>query len=165
MPVNHERRDDVRAVFRGPDRELALSILNRVADKWAVLTVAHLARKPQRFTDLLENVPGISRRMLTVTLRQLERDGLVGREIRVGTPGQVDYVVTELGRSLFEPLIAVALWVFDHKDAIARNRDAYDTARHLAGVVGTDADADAEADANADANPKATIRESERTAS
>jgi len=161
MPVNHERRDDVRAVFRGPDRELALSILNRVADKWAVLTVSHLARKPQRFTDLLDNVPGISRRMLTVTLRQLERDGLVDREIRVGTPGQVDYVVTELGRSLFEPLIGVALWVFDHKDDIARNRDAYDAACHLARVE----NADVEADADAGAESNATLRESQRTAS
>ena len=126
MGFTHERRDDARSVFRGPDRELALSILNRVADKWAVITVAHLAKKPQRFTDLLENIPGISRRMLSVTLRQLERDGLVGREVRVGTPAQVDYMVTDLGRSLFEPLIAVALWVFDHKEEIAANRAAYD---------------------------------------
>ena len=140
MPVNHERRDDVRAVFRGPERELALSILNRVADKWAVLTVSHLARQPQRFTDLLDNVPGISRRMLTVTLRQLERDGLVARQIRAGTPSQIDYVVTDLGRSLFEPLIGVALWVFDHKDDIARNREAYDAASHLARVESADAE-------------------------
>ena len=140
MPVNHERRDDVRAVFRGPERELALSILNRVADKWAVLTVSHLARQPQRFTDLLDNVPGISRRMLTVTLRQLERDGLVARQIRAGTPSQIDYVVTDLGRSLFEPLIGVALWVFDHKDDIARNREAYDAASHLARIESVDSE-------------------------
>ena len=132
MGFTHERRDDVRAVFRGPDRELALDVLNRVADKWAVLTVAHLARNPQRFTDLLENIPGISRKMLSVTLKQLERDGLVSRKIRVGTPSSVDYVVTDLGRTLFDPLIAVALWVFDHKDEIVANRQAFDDAANRA---------------------------------
>ncbi len=128
MAFSHERRDDVRAVFRGEDRELALSILNRVADKWAVVTVAHLAKKQQRFTDLLENIPGISRKMLSVTLKQLERDGLVAREVSAGASAQVHYLVTDLGRSLFEPLIAVALWVFDHKAEIAANRATYDAA-------------------------------------
>ena len=128
MSFSHERRDDVRAVFRGPDRELALSILNRVADKWAVVTVAHLAKKPQRFTDLVENIPGLSRKMLSVTLKQLERDGLVAREVSQGSAAQVNYIVTDLGRSLFGPLIAVALWVFDHKEEIAANRAAYDSA-------------------------------------
>jgi DNA-binding HxlR family transcriptional regulator len=135
MGFTHERRDDVRAVFRGPDRELALDVLNRVADKWAVVTVAHLARSPQRFTDLVENIPGISRRMLSVTLKKLERDGLVSRQIRAGASSQVDYAVTELGRSLFEPLIAVALWVFDHKDEIRQNRNAFDAAADVALTV------------------------------
>ena len=142
MGFVHERREDVRAVFRGPDRELALDVLNRVADKWAVITVSHLARAPQRFTDLLENIPGISRKMLSVTLQKLERDGLVGREIRAGAPSQVDYMVTELGRTLFDPLIAVALWVFDHKDEIAANREAFDLAASAAAKHGQSTESD-----------------------
>lgn len=121
-----EMRAAVKALIFGEEKELFYSILARIGDKWSVLTLGVLARKPARYTEILESVPGISRRMLTVTLRQLERDGLIERIAHAEVPPWVEYAATDLGRTLKEPLLAVALWALEHREAIAENRKVYD---------------------------------------
>lgn len=102
------------------------SVLDRVADKWTLIIVGLLEEQEMRFTELLNAIPGISRRMLTLTLRSLERDGLVERAAYAEIPPRVVYRGTELGRSLSAPVIALARWVDDHKDEIISRRHSYD---------------------------------------
>ena len=90
------------------DPEIFRSVLERVGDKWSLLLIGILEEGPKRFTELLRIVPGISRRMLTVTLRALERDGLVTRTIFAEVPPRVEYRVTDLGRTLSGPVMALA---------------------------------------------------------
>ena len=104
------------------------SILDRVGDTWSLLVIGMLQPGPQRFTELLRTVPGISRRMLTLTLRQLERDGLVARAAFAENPPRVEYRVTPLGETIAGPVLALALWATEHSAQIARNRAAYDEA-------------------------------------
>ena len=85
-------------------------VLNRVGDKWSILVVAVLRDGSMRFSDLRRSVDGISQRMLTLTLRGLERDGLVTRTVTPTTPPRVDYALTRLGRSLLDPIMALAEW-------------------------------------------------------
>jgi DNA-binding HxlR family transcriptional regulator len=101
-------------------------ILGRIGDKWSLLVMGMLEAGPQRFTSLRKSVPGISQRMLTLTLRQLERDGLVSRTVYAEVPPRVDYEVTPLGESLLPPVIALAHWAWDNHEQISVNRDAYD---------------------------------------
>lgn len=93
-------------------------ILNRVGDKWSVLIVATLAEGPRRFNELRRDVPSISQRMLTLTLRGLERDGLVNRTVTPTIPPRVDYELTELGHSLCRPVIALADWAIGNIGAV-----------------------------------------------
>ena len=116
----HDENGDGGSVFR--------SILDRVGDTWSLLVIGMLQAGPLRFTELLRTVPGISRRMLTLTLRQLERDGLVAREAFAENPPRVVYRVTELGASIHEPVLALANWVGAHRDAILDHRRRYDDA-------------------------------------
>ena len=90
-------------------------ILDRVGDKWSVLVVVLLRDGQLRFSDLRRSVEGISQRMLTHTLRQLERDGLVERTVYPSVPVRVEYELTALGRTLIEPLAALAQWAEDHR--------------------------------------------------
>lgn len=101
-------------------------ILDRVGDKWSVLVIVLLAGGQQRFTELQRNIEGISQRMLTRTLRQLERDGLVTRTVQATVPPRVDYDLTDLGRSLIAPVATLATWALDHRHAIQHAREAYD---------------------------------------
>jgi DNA-binding HxlR family transcriptional regulator len=101
-------------------------ILNRVGDKWSVLVVVLLGEGPQRFNVLKRAVDGISQRMLTATLRGLERDGLVKRTVHPTNPPQVEYELTRLGRTLLEPVSVLAVWAQSHRGEIARARDAYE---------------------------------------
>lgn len=98
-------------------------VLARVGDKWSVLVVGTLGAGPRRFSELKRGIDGISQRMLTLTLRGLERDGLVTRTVTPSIPPRVDYALTELGQSLLEPVRALGDW------AIA-NRTTVDAARH-----------------------------------
>jgi len=101
-------------------------LLDRLADKWSLLVVELLGQGPHRFTELRREIEGISQRMLTRTLRQLERDGLVHREVHPVVPPRVDYELTPLGGTLLaavEPLVA---WTREHRGEIAAARDAYD---------------------------------------
>ncbi|MFH8590054.1 winged helix-turn-helix transcriptional regulator [Streptomyces celluloflavus] len=101
-------------------------ILDRVADKWSLLAIALLDCRELRFTELRREIDGISQRMLTVTLRQLERDGLVRRTVHAVVPPRVDYALTPLGATLHETIHALVGWTEEHQDEIAAARAAYD---------------------------------------
>src|SRR5260370_3117038 len=91
----------------------AREVLNRVGDKWSVLIVAMLGDGPRRFTELKRNIEGVSQRMLTLTLRGLERDGLGSRKVFPTIPPRVDYVLTSLGETLLEPARGLPAWAND----------------------------------------------------
>ena len=101
-------------------------ILNRVGDKWSVLVVVLLGASPHRFNALKRTLAGISQRMLTTTLRGLERDGLVKRTVHPTNPPQVDYALTKLGQSLLGPVSVLAVWAQGHRAEVQRARDAFD---------------------------------------
>ena len=100
--------------------------LGRIGDKWTVLVVELLAEGPVRFNELRRTIGNISQRMLTLTLRGLERDGLVTRTVYPTIPPRVEYELTKLGRTLREPLIAVADWARKHRPAIVEARKVFD---------------------------------------
>lgn len=111
----------------GPERCNAVGgVLARIGDKWTVLVIMRLGEGTLRFNELRRRVDGISQRMLTRTLRALERDGLVTREVFPTIPPRVDYALTDLGRSLREPARALAMWALDNHADIARAREDYD---------------------------------------
>ena len=101
-------------------------VLNRVGDKWSVLLIGILGDGPLRFTELKHRVEGISQRMLTLTLRGLERDGLVTRTVFATVPPRVDYELTPLGRTLLEPVNGLAAWADGHRADIQGARDRFD---------------------------------------
>lgn len=103
-------------------------ILNRIGDKWSVMVVGHLTRKTMRFNELRHSIGGISQRMLTLTLRNLERDGLVTRTVFPEIPPRVEYQLTELGRTLTEPLDNLWNWAAHHMHAVTAARSTYDEA-------------------------------------
>lgn len=104
-------------------------ILQRIGDKWSILIVMILARGPLRFNELKRMVDGISQRMLTLNLRGLEREGMVTRTIFPAIPPKVEYALTDLGRSLCGPIVALGQWAEENYDAIEAARQAFD-ARH-----------------------------------
>jgi len=101
-------------------------ILSRVGDKWTVQVVVVLRDQPRRFNDIKRHVGGISQQMLTRTLKTLERDGMVERTVRPSTPPQVDYALTELGRSLSGTVRQLAEWAVAHRATIQENRLRHD---------------------------------------
>ncbi len=101
-------------------------VLSRIGDKWSVLIVMLLADGPKRFNQLRRMIGGISQRMLTLTLRGLERDGLVTRTAFPTIPPRVDYELTPLGRSLRVPVQALGAWAFEHQTTIAKAREDFD---------------------------------------
>jgi DNA-binding HxlR family transcriptional regulator len=101
-------------------------ILDRVGGKWSIGIILAAARGPARFTGLERTVEGISRRMLTLTLRNLERDGLLTRTVYPTVPPRVEYAATDMALELYEPLVALTGWAERHRGAIAVARDAYD---------------------------------------
>lgn len=103
-------------------------ILARVGDKWSILTVMTLAGGSKRFSELRRAIDGVSQRMLTLTLRGLERDGFVARTVTPTIPPRVDYELTPLGLSLCEPVMGLGTWVQDHLDEIDAARAAFDRA-------------------------------------
>ena len=101
-------------------------VLNRVGDKWSMLIVMMLADGPRRFSELKRAIDGISQRMLTLSLRGLERDGLVTRTVTPIIPPRVDYELTELGASLREPVKALGEWAFEHIACIRAAQARFD---------------------------------------
>ncbi|ACQ81985.1 transcriptional regulator, HxlR family [Beutenbergia cavernae DSM 12333] len=107
-------------------------ILDRVADKWSLLAIALLDRRTLRFMELKREIDGISQRMLTRTLRRLERDGLVERTVFPTVPPRVDYALTPMGRSLHATITALVGWTEEHQMQIAAARAAYDERERVA---------------------------------
>jgi DNA-binding HxlR family transcriptional regulator len=101
-------------------------VLNRVGDKWSVLIVQRLADGPKRFSELRRTIEGISQRMLTLTLKGLERDGLVTRTVYPTIPPRVEYELTELGRTLRKPIQSLAKWAQENREGIQIARNRYD---------------------------------------
>ena len=101
-------------------------VLNRVGDKWSMLIVMVLATGSRRFNELKREIDGISQRMLTRSLRGLERDGLVSRTVTPTIPPRVDYELTELGDSLRAPVKALGDWAIEHIDCIRAAQARYD---------------------------------------
>lgn len=101
-------------------------LLSRIGDKWTVMVVMLLTNGPRRFSELKREIGGVSQRMLTLTLRGLERDGLVTRTVFATVPPRVDYELTELGQSLRVPIEALGAWTFAHLDVIDAARHKFD---------------------------------------
>ncbi|MGH8444593.1 MAG: winged helix-turn-helix transcriptional regulator [Solimonas sp.] len=108
---------------------VVLDVLDRIGDKWTVMAVGALANGPMRFNAIMRAVSGISHRMLTLTLRSLERDGLVKRTVYATIPPKVEYALTGLGRSLIAPLQTLATWAFDNQPTIRSARVQFDKAK------------------------------------
>lgn len=119
LPSNLHVPEDCRAVSE---------VLSRVGDKWTILVVSELGNGPRRFNEMRRALGSISQRMLTLTLRGLERDGLVTRTVFPTVPPRVDYELTRLGRSLLEPVSGIGLWARQNRAAIQEARLRFDTA-------------------------------------
>jgi DNA-binding HxlR family transcriptional regulator len=101
-------------------------VLDRVGGKWSIGVLVHACRGPVRFTELERAVEGISRRMLTLTLRNLERDGLLVRTVYPTVPPKVEYTATPMARELYDSLVTLTTWAQRHRAEIAAARIAYD---------------------------------------
>src|ERR1700674_793452 len=117
IPGNLHVPEDCRAVSE---------VLSRVGDKWTVLVVTTLGDGPKRFNELRKALGSISQRMLTLTVRALERDGLVTRTVSPTIPPRVDYELTRLGRSLLEPVSGLGTWARQNRAAIENARRRFD---------------------------------------
>jgi DNA-binding HxlR family transcriptional regulator len=113
-------------------------ILDRIADKWSLLVIALLDERTMRFMELRRRIDGISQRMLTMTLRQLERDGIVKRTVTPLVPPRVDYALTPLGESLHDTVRTLIPWTEAHQYEIAAARAAYDARAASAEPAGVD---------------------------
>ena len=107
----------------------ARDVLNRVGDKWSVFVIDRLGQGSQRFNELRRNIDGITGRMLTVTLRGLERDGLVARTVHPVIPPRVDYALTPMGATLLETIEQLVDWADSHTEDIYAARSSYDARR------------------------------------
>jgi len=105
-----------------------LEVLNRVSGKWSIGVLLETMRGAVRFTELERSINGISRRMLTLTLRNLERDGLLVRKVYPTVPPKVEYTATEMARELYSSLMELTGWAERHRSTIAEAREAYDKA-------------------------------------
>src|SRR5947199_4164053 len=117
IPGNLHVPEDCRAVSE---------VLSRVGDKWTILVVGELGQGPRRFNEIRRALGSISQRMLTLTLRGLERDGLVTRTVFPTVPPRVDYELTDLGRGLAQPVQALGQWAFAHLPEIEGARTNFD---------------------------------------
>jgi DNA-binding HxlR family transcriptional regulator len=113
----------------GSDCRALGEVLSRIGDKWTVFVVGLLAERSMRFNEIRRTVGGISQRMLTLTLRGLERDGLVTRTVYPTIPPRVDYALTPLGCTLIEPLIALGDWAKKHQATVEEARARFDASR------------------------------------
>ncbi|MDQ0988104.1 helix-turn-helix domain-containing protein [Streptomyces sp. V2I9] len=108
-------------------------VLDRVAGKWSILIIVAAARGPVRFTELERSIEGISRRMLTLTLRNLERDGLLTRTVYATVPPRVEYRLTAMAQELHQSLLSLTDWATRHREEISDARHAYDAERLVDG--------------------------------
>src|ERR1700675_3652169 len=122
------RRNGEAALTAHHDCEFR-EMLGRIGDKWSLLVIAMLEQRPTqraRFSELKRSIPGISQRMLTATLRSLERDGLLTREVYAEAPPRVEYALTPLGRQFMQPGHALVTWLQMNQAAIRATRDTFD---------------------------------------
>jgi DNA-binding HxlR family transcriptional regulator len=122
-----QRREEQRAAYNAyvascPSRQ----VLDALSDKWVTLVLTALADGPQRYSELARTIAGVSQKMLTQTLRALERDGLVTRTITASVPVRVDYELTPLGLSLLPVVRAIKDWAESHIEAVHSARAVYD---------------------------------------
>jgi DNA-binding HxlR family transcriptional regulator len=110
-------------------------LLQRIGDKWSLLVVETLGEGSRRFNELRREIPSVSQRMLTLTLRNLERDGLVNRTVTPSIPPRVDYELTELGRSLQGPICGLVSWAHANSDAVHEAQAHYDAERDEAAAA------------------------------
>jgi DNA-binding HxlR family transcriptional regulator len=110
-------------------------LLARVGDKWSLLVLTLLVERPHGFNELDRAVHELSRRILTRTLRNLERDGLVSRHVRPGKAAGVEYAATALGRSLLDHVVPLGQWVLRHESEIEAARSSYDGASGILSTV------------------------------
>ena len=122
MSATHKR---VRAAHDKANCRVVVEMLSRIGDKWTVMVVGALSEGTMRYTELHRSVDGISQRMLTLTLRGLEEDGLVVRTIHPTIPPRVEYALTPMGSTLTRPLFALYEWTMEHRPAIAEARKTY----------------------------------------
>lgn len=125
MPTTATRTESRRSMSE-PGCTTIKEVLARVGDKWSVFVITLLGERTLRFTELQRSIEGISQRMLTLTLRQLERDGLVDRVVYPIVPPRVEYSLTPLGTTLLVPLLELAGWANAHRTDIETARVAYD---------------------------------------
>ncbi|WP_256701735.1 helix-turn-helix domain-containing protein [Paenibacillus sp. P3E] len=121
------RLEDIRQLPMLENCTITRQILDRVGDKWSVLIIVNLGVESLRFKELQRRSGGISQRMLTQTLRHLERDGLVWRKATPTVPLTVEYGLTKLGESLLQPLASLVEWVNGNRGEIAKARSGYDS--------------------------------------
>ena len=117
---------DESSPYYDPDICPVRHVLDQIGDKWSILVLTGLKSGSLRFSELKSAIPDVSQRMLTKTLRSLERDGLVSRHVTPTTPPRVDYELTELGQSLVEVLEPVAGWALAKRKEVAMSRAVYD---------------------------------------
>ncbi|MGN9841156.1 winged helix-turn-helix transcriptional regulator [Nonomuraea sp. H19] len=136
MSVGHTEVTTEAVVTCGDEHEDCgiREVLDRIGDKWSVLVVVELAQGVRRFRQLQRAIPGISQRMLTLTVRRLERDGLVTRTVYPTVPPQVEYELTTIGHSLTHLVKALADWSAQHRDSIARARQEWDAEHPGSGI-------------------------------
>ncbi|MEV7875330.1 helix-turn-helix domain-containing protein [Microbacterium sp. NPDC089188] len=104
------------------DSAFIREVLDRIGDKWTVLVLSTLGERTLRYSDLMASIPGVSQRMLTVTLKALERDGLVERRAYAEVPPRVEYRVTPLGKSLQQAVLQLSQWAVENHATVAANR-------------------------------------------
>lgn len=104
-------------------------VLSRIGDKWTVQIIMALQERPHRFNDIKRAFEGISQQMLTRTLKNLTRDGMISRTVHPTVPPQVEYALTDLGRSLSKPVVALGLWARANLSQISEKRARYDEAQ------------------------------------
>ncbi len=135
--IGAERADVLQAVRRKPgpcaqwdsaETNFIREILDLVGDKWSVLIIGTLAEGPVRYSELADAIPGISQRMLTLTLKHLQRSGLVSRTAYAEVPPRVEYSLTGLGTSLLSTVLDLAAWSAGHHREIRSNQHAFDDA-------------------------------------
>ena len=122
-----ETHMDVRARSHGYEEcRASADILARIGDKWTVMVVGVLSQGSMRYSQIFKLMHGVSQRMLTLTLKSLERDGLVTRTVYPTIPPRVDYALTELGQTLIAPLYALGMWAQENRTAIEATRRDFD---------------------------------------
>jgi DNA-binding HxlR family transcriptional regulator len=122
----HTEGTTLEQMFHEHSCQAVASTLSLVGNKWSVLVIMLLSEKPRRFNELRRSIGDISQRMLTLTLRELEREGLVSRTVFPTIPPRVDYALTDLGRSLQEPVNALGLWSIRNQQELAASRRRFD---------------------------------------